>query len=187
MRRALSFACLLLLVLAQSAPAQPARGTLSWREAVDRLAQEKERAETCVAALKRHAAGDAAFLAEGARLYGEAKAHSDGFIERLLVDLAEDRAPDASPELRAKLDGAVTQRIAFCRHVEPRVPQTAGSKNLVLGALSQGAGDLIAALIEGAVEIWKERNRGDELRRATIATRLEAQKWRRFADIPAGA
>jgi hypothetical protein len=41
-------------------------------------------------------------------------------------------------------------------------------------------------VLQAAVAIWKEYRAGDELRRKSIATRLEAQRWKAFGEVAGG-
>lgn len=184
--RVVSAASALLIGLACVASAEtPVPSPLTWQEAVTRLAQERERAETSAALLKTFAAKKPAALARGEMLYSDAKADFDGFIEGLIVSLADTTSPADSTRLRSELDAAVTKRLALSRYVEPLVPKQSGSRPFALDLLKDTAGDILKAIMEGGVEIWKEYRHGDELRRQSISTRLEAQKWLRFEQVKA--
>jgi hypothetical protein len=182
---AMSAAAALLLL----SPARSAAKETGWRDAVDRLAQEKTLAESCVSILKTFADSDPMARVQGQRLYARAKADVDGLIRLLIVDLAHDRSPAAVPELRQRLEAVPTQRQALCRQVDAAVgaelrKQGERTRNLWVALLTQGIGDAIGSTIEAGVEIWKEYRRADEVRRQTIASQIEGTRWRDYAEVP---
>jgi hypothetical protein len=161
----------------------------SLRTAVDRLAQEKTLAESCVTILKTFADNDPMARVQGQRLYARAKADVDGLIAQLLVDLAEDRSPADVPELSRRLAALPEQRQALCHHVDAAVGQALraqeeGARGPWLDLLTAGLGDAVGSLIEAGVEIWKEYRRADEIRRQTIAAQVQAQRWRDYVEVP---
>ena len=44
--------------------------------------------------------------------------------------------------------------------------------------------DLAKGLMQGLGAIWTAHRQGSELQRKAIATRLEAQRWKSFAEVP---
>jgi hypothetical protein len=152
----------------------------TFSEAAGVLAQ-RSYAEGGAALVKRYAASDI----EARRLYAEAKAAFDGLIEQLLIDLAQDRNPQVSPDFHNRLELAVRQRIAFSIRaneiLRANIPE--GAKSGLLDALAKVPVDLIKELVASSLAIWKEwRSVGTEQRRQ-IATRLEAMRWKPFAEI----
>lgn len=152
-------------------------------EAVGLLAEERTFAESGAGFLKGYTADDRRALIQGQRLYAEAKAASDGAIERLLVVLAEKREREATDNLRRVFEDAVARRLAFSEHVNHALPDLAGSRNVLLDALAKPAVDLVKGLTDGGLTIWKEVRRADEVRRQSITSRIEAQRWRPFAEV----
>jgi hypothetical protein len=152
-------------------------------DAIETLAHERSLAEQGVSFLKRYAPQDI----EGRALYAQAKAESDGLIERLLADLAQGREPKPSSELSARLERAVEERLAFSRRVDAvlkrAVPE--GAKPGWEDALAKSAGELVKQIFGGVIAIWHEWRSGSAERRRDMATRVEAQRWKPFADIPA--
>lgn len=158
--------------------------TMDLSEAVGLLAEERTFAESGAALLKQHAAADRRAVIQGQRLYAEAKAAADGAIERLLVVLALSREQEATDNLRRAFEEAVARRLAFSEHVKTALPDLEGTRSVLLDALARPAVDLVKGLIDGGLAIWKEFRRADEVRRQTIASRIEAQRWRPFREIP---
>jgi hypothetical protein len=156
---------------------------LTFSEAVGALAQERSSAESGGGLLKRYAPEDV----ESHALYAQAKAAFDGLIEQLLADLAQNRDPQISGAFRERLEIAVTKRLAFSDRanqvLNASVPP--GAKPAWLAAIAAIPADLVKALFEGGIAIWREWRGADAERRKQMATRLESLRWKPFADIPA--
>jgi hypothetical protein len=155
---------------------------LSFADAMGRLAEQKTLAESHGVLLKRHVIQQTALI-QGHRLYDEAKAKSDGLIERLLVELAEEREPQKSAKLRTALEEAVQRRDAFSRFVGDQLPAEKGAKAIDFGGLFQPAADVVNKLIDSAMTIWQEWRGAKQLHRETIRSQIEAQRWRPFDDL----
>jgi hypothetical protein len=178
---------ILIMLIGQVADPPPAAladaSTLTLRDAIGRLAQERDFAESGAGLLKKYAAQNPAALVKGQKLYAEAKAAFDGLIEQLLTDLAKDEDPESSAELRTTVDSAAEKRLTFSRHVDAVLPNLEGTKNVIVDALAKSVGEIVTGLIDGGIKIWQEFRRGDEQRRKAVATRVEAQRWRAFAEV----
>jgi hypothetical protein len=160
-----------------------------WQEAMGVLARERELAESAGGLLKAHAR-DTAAMARGRLLYGEAKAASDALIERLLVAVREADDPDHSPDLRAALVEAVVRRESFTAHSREQLPATEGTRSATIVALiaalaaAKPAAEAVKALADAISTLWKTGREGRELDRQALTTRLTAQRWRVFTDLP---
>jgi hypothetical protein len=109
--RSIPFLALLaLLVLRGAVIAQPA--AISWPDAVDQIAGERAKAETCVALMKKY--GDGAQKARGEITYTNAKADFDAVIAGLITVLSARQTPASLPSLQAKLRSGVSGRVEFC-------------------------------------------------------------------------
>lgn len=188
--RAVAASAVVAFGLAFGAPmllAQQTEPALTWRDAVKVLAEERTFAESGAGLLKTYAKDDQAALIEGQKLYAGAKARFDGLIEQLLLDLAEDRNPEESPDMKVVVDAAVETRLAFSRHVEATLSdrQDGTPKNAWVDALAKGAGEIVAALIDGGIKIYQTYQEASAVRRETIATRVEQQRWRTFSEVEA--
>jgi hypothetical protein len=165
-----------------------------WQDALGTLARERELAESGAGLLKAYARDDAAAMARGQELYAKAKAASDELVERLLVAVREGDDPGTSPSLRTATSEEVQRRLAFTRHVEGYLPRAEEGRRSVAAAgwlallePAKVAGEVVRALVEGAVKVWTTWREGRELDRQAIATRLAAQRWRAFVDVPEAA
>lgn len=181
-RRTFLAASLCFLVGLGPAPVQAPSVSLS--QAVGRLARERSFAESGAGLLKRYATSDRAAMLKGEQLYGSAKASFDELVVQLQTDLDQGAVPEGSPELRRALEAAVQQRLAFSRHVDAAVKLDPGARPAILDALAGGVGDIVTGVLEAATAIWKEYRAGDQLRRQSITTRLEAQRWKAFGEVP---
>lgn len=172
-----------LLLLPTPGAAQDA----GWRDAVDRLAQEKALAEGCASILKGFAHGNPMTRVQGQRLYARAKADVDGLIALLEVDLAGARSPAAIPELRHRLEAVPRQRQALCRHVDAAVGMAVREqpgRTRVAELLTKGGGDALSSLIDAAVGIWRDYRHADHATREAITLELKGTRWRDYAEVP---
>ena len=156
---------------------------INWQEASGILAEERSFAESDAGLLKTYAAADQAALLQGQRLYALAKAASDGLIARFLVVLTDDRDPASADDLKQAAEHAFTTRLAFSQHVNDALPDLSGTKIVRLDTLAKPATDLVKALLDGGIAVWKEYRRGNELRCATLRAQLEQHRWRAFTEL----
>lgn len=164
-------------------PALGQEPTIGLSQAVGRLARERSFAESGAGLLKQFAAKNRAAMIQGQRLYADAKASFDELIVQLQTDLDLGTTPAGSAALRIALETAVERRLAFSRHVDTSVKLEPGAKPAILDALAGGAGEVITSVLQAAVAIWKDYRAGDDLRRKSIATQLEAQRWKAFGEV----
>jgi hypothetical protein len=153
-------------------------------EAIYIFAREKSAAEQAAVMLKENATTDASKLSRGILLYADAKTAFDGLIEQLEYDLQGPNSPQASATFDSRLQAAVEKRVAFVSYVTEDVlpPAQPGSKG-PLGDIIKGAGDLIKALTEAGVTIWREVRNVSKDKRDDVRVQLERQKWRQFGQI----
>jgi cytochrome c1 len=153
-------------------------------EAIYTFAREKSAAEQVVVMLKENAVNDASKLSRGVLLYADAKAAFDGLIEQLEYDLQGPNSPQASETFDSRLQAAVQKRVAFVSFVTEDVlpPAQPGSKG-PLGDIIKGAGDLIKALTDAGVTVWREVRNVSKDQRDDVRAQLDRQKWRPFGQI----
>jgi hypothetical protein len=157
----------------------------TFSEAIGLLSQERTYAESGAAIVKQYAPNDI----EARRLYADAKGAFDGLIEQLLADLAQNNDPELSAAFRERIDAAAVKRVAFSRRVDevvkPSVPEGARPAILVTlaEALAKAPAELIKQLFDGGMTIWKEWRGVSTERRKQITTRIEARRWKPFAEI----
>jgi hypothetical protein len=153
-------------------------------EAIYTFAREKSAAEQVAVLLKENAVNDASKLSRGTLLYADAKAAFDGLIEQLEYDLQGPNSPQASATFDSRLQTAVQKRVAFVSYVADDVlpPVRPGSKG-PLGDIIKGGGDLIKALSDAGVTVWREVRNVNKDKRDDVRAQLDRQKWRQFGQI----
>ncbi len=158
----------------------------SLSDAIGVFGRERSLGESTVGLLKRYAPEDI----DGRALYAQAKAEFDGLIEQMLADLADRQDPQLSPAFRERLDRALARCAAFSAHAEavitPRIP--AGAKPdwlAVIAGLGNVLPDTVKALVDAGIAIWREFRAANAERRREIEARVEAQRWKPWAEIPA--
>ena len=110
---------------------------IGWPEAVSRLAEQRSKAETCVAVLKGH--GDTAQIERGRPDYTMAKGNFDAVIAGLITVLAEGGAPQTLPSLQTELQQGASGLSEFCKTVAALLPNASGQKGIV--------GDIVRATV----------------------------------------
>jgi len=152
-------------------------------EAVKVLEREKSAAEQYAVMLDQFGKADTNRYVRGISRYAEAKADFDGLIEALKTDLIEGRNPSGSPNLGKAVRTAAERRIAFTSFV---ADQVVGDKESAKGALPAVIGvvpDLVKALTEAGIGIWKEYVTAGKESRDAIRDQLDHLKWKPFADL----
>jgi hypothetical protein len=62
-----------------------------------------------------------------------------------------------------------------------KIPE--GARPALLDALAKVPAELVKELFAGSIAIWREWRGAGAARRREIATRIEAQRWKAFAEI----
>jgi hypothetical protein len=154
-------------------------------ETIRVLAEERVLGESAAVLVKRSGAQDSALFADGEQLYTEAQAAFNGLIAQLQVELAEARKPSESQTFAQALEAAVERRKALFTFVDERIPHGEGTKDplaILAGAVGGNLGELISSVTEAAVALWEAFRHAQQERRDDIRARLEAERWRPFAE-----
>ena len=169
-------------------PAPGVAQEASWRQAVDRLAQEKVLAEGCASILKSFADHAPMARVQGQRLYARAKADMDGLVALLIIILTTERSPAETPGVGQRLEAVAAQRRALCRHVDAAagtaVRQQFG-RIRAADLLAQGSADAVRSMIDAAVQIWQAYRGADQVDREAIISGIEAARWPPYTEVPA--
>jgi hypothetical protein len=154
---------------------------MGWPEVIDRLAQERTRAEICVGLLKSR--GDKTVVERAEATYGLAKADSDGVIAGLTAALVEGGKPETLPSVRQSLESSGTELKEICdAAVKTATPNTRGLwDEIAKGPLEP----LIKAISDAIAGLWAWKVEKDKLVLETEKGQLEAAKWPDFRDIAA--
>jgi hypothetical protein len=141
------------------------------------MAREKSLAEQFLVIMNDFGQKDINQYAKGVTLYADAKAEFDG----LIAELEQARPPDQSENFEAALKDAVAKRVAFTSFVtDTLIPHTEGAQRGGVGDFIKGGGDLIKALTDAGIAIWREFRSGSEARRKEIMQELESLRWPQF-------
>jgi hypothetical protein len=142
------------VLLGWAAPVLGQTAHIGWPEAVSRLAEERSKAEICVASLKGH--GSQEQIAQGRLAYGTAKADFDGVIAGLITALAEGENPKSLPTLDAKLTKGATSLGQFCKSANDLVPKGSGQKGVLDDLVKAAVGPVIKALSDGVAALYTD-------------------------------
>lgn len=151
-------------------------------DAVRVLERERSAAEQYAAMLDTHSKADASRYVQGISRYAEAKADFDGLIEALKTDLVQRRDPTSSPRFGEALQTAAEKRIAFTTFVEEVVGDKEGARGWIYDVV-RVVPDLVKALTEAGIGIWREFRDAHQARRDQILDQIDHLKWKAFADI----
>jgi hypothetical protein len=151
-------------------------------EAMRFLAHEKSAAQQYAVILSTVAKNDAALYVRGIELYADAKAEFDGLIAQLRIELQTGQEPAKSVKFNQALNGAAEKRIAFTSFVSNEVDKLQGARP-GLEDLIQVVPDLIKAITEAGLSIWKAFREARNERRDAILNELELLQWRPFAEL----
>lgn len=103
-------------------------------------------------------------------LYINAKGAFDGWLERLQLALEQGESLD-SPDYETSLKNAADKGTQFISFAEG-----------IISASQERGGvavfDILSALKDGGIEIWKEYRASDQKRKEALLKRLDALKWR---------
>jgi hypothetical protein len=155
--------------------------TISWQEAIARLAQERTLAETAVMLLKKY--GDAAAIDHGMLSYVAAKSEYDGIIGGLSTALAQKSEPQSLESLDERLNRAFVLRSGFCTDVNKLLPPSINASH-EKSWISDIVGGAVGPVLEAVKAIWFRAKDDNAMRRKTIETQLLATKWPDFTSIP---
>jgi hypothetical protein len=146
------------------------------------LAHEKSAAEQYAVILSTVGKNDAALYVRGIELYADAKAEFDGLIAQLRIELQTGQEPAKSVKLNQALEGAAEKRVAFTSFVSSEVKKLQGARP-GLEDLIQVVPDLVKAITEAGLSIWKAFRGARKERRDAILNELELLQWRPFAEL----
>jgi hypothetical protein len=145
------------------------------------MAREKSLAESFLVLLNDLGKKDVSQYATGITRYAAAKADFDGLISELEHELVDTTPPDQSAAFDAALKEAVDKRVAFTSFVTDTILPHTDNPPKGIGDFIKGGGDLIKALTEAGIAIWREFRSAGEARRTEIKLELETLRWPQFS------
>lgn len=168
-------------MLSLSATAQQAEPeTLS--DAIRLLAHEKSAAEQYGVILFTLAKDNAGLYVRGIKLYADAKAEFDGLIAELRFDLQNEQDPARSAKFSEALKQAAGKRVAFTSFVSDEVDKLPGARP-GLPDVIQVVPDLVKAISDAGLSIWKAFREARKESRDAILSELEHLEWRPFSEL----
>lgn len=159
--------------------AERARAQAS-NEGIRVLAREKSLAEQFLTLLNEFGRKDVGQYAKGIMLYAAAKAEFDGLISELEHELGQPQPPDQSAAFQTALDGAVEKRVAFTNYVSDTILPRNDATTKGLGDFIKVVPELVKALTDAGISIWREFRSAGDARRKDIRDELETLRWPPF-------
>jgi hypothetical protein len=151
-------------------------------EAMRFLAHEKSAAKQYAVILSTIAKNEAAQYVRGIEFYAAAKSEFDGLIAQLRIELQTGQEPAKSVKFNQAMQSAAEKRIAFTSFVSSEVDKLPGARP-GLEDLIQVVPDLVKAITEAGLSIWKTFREARQERRDAILNELELMQWRPFAEL----
>jgi hypothetical protein len=152
-------------------------------KAVAVLAHEKSAAEQYAVILATAGKSDTALYVRGIQLYADAKAEFDAMIAELKFDLTTGQDPVHSAVFTGALQGAAQKRIAFTSFVSHEVIDKLKGTKPGLPEVIQAVPDLVNAITDSGLSIWKAFHDASNERRDAILIEVDHLQWRSFADL----
>jgi hypothetical protein len=175
------FVAALVSLLCISVRAQrPEPGTLS--DAIRFLGHEKSAAEQYGVILITVAKDNPGLYVRGIKLYADTKSDFDGLIAELRFDLQSGEDPAKSAKFNEALKGAAEKRVAFTSFVSGEVDKLGGGRPGLPDVIT-AVPELVKAMSEAGLSIWKAYHDASKERRDAIMSELERLEWRSFADL----
>ena len=155
------------------------------------MKREQTLGEANAGLLKTFAKDDIPIYARGIQLYAQAQADFNGLIATLKAELTTQGELQGSEEFAGRLQQAAEQRVAFTDFVEDKVlSQTEQGTKSLAGAIGGAdvigdVAELITALTDAGLDIWREYRAADSAHREQILDQLDGLQWRSFEKVPA--
>jgi hypothetical protein len=175
------FVAALVSLLCISVRAQrPEPGTLS--DAIRFLGHEKSAAEQYGVILITVAKDNPGLYVRGIKLYADAKSDFDGLIAELRFDLLGGQDPARSAKFDEALKAAAEKRVAFTSFVSGEVDRLGGARPGLPDVIT-AVPELVKAISEAGLSIWKAYHDAGKERRDAIVNELAHLEWRSFAEL----
>lgn len=155
-------------------------GALS--DAIRFLGHEKSAAEQYGVILITVAKDNPGLYVRGIKLYADAKSDFDGLIAELRFDLQSGQDPAGSAKFNEALKAAAEKRVAFTSFVSGEVDKLGGARPGLPDVIT-AVPELVKAISEAGLSIWKAYHDASKERRDAIMSELERLEWRSFADL----
>jgi hypothetical protein len=147
------------------------------------LAHEKSAAEQYAVILATVGKSDTARYVRGIMLYADAKAEFDALIAELKFDLTTGQDPARSAIFTGALQGAAQKRVDFTSFVSHEVVDKVGGARPGLPAVITAVPELVKAITDAGLSIWKAFHDASKERRDSILNEVDRLQWQSFADL----
>jgi hypothetical protein len=161
--------------------AEPDEATLS--DAIHFLAREKSAAEQYAVILSTVGKTDTTKYVHGIELYADAKSEFDALIAELKFDLTTGQEPARSAKFTEALEKAAGKRVAFTSFVSHEVVEKFKGARPGLPDVLNVVPELVKAITDAGLSIWKAYRDTDKDRRDAILNELDQLKWRPFSTL----
>ena len=175
------FAVLATFVVCGSANGQEAEKG-AFTDAIRLFAHEKSAAEQYGVILVTLGKNNVALYLQGIKLYADAKAEFDGLLAELRFDLQSGQEPGSSAKFSEALKAAAEKRVAFTSFVSDEIAKMQGARP-GLPDVIQVVPDLVKAITEAGISVWKTYHQAATDRRDAILNELDQLKWQSFAQL----
>ena len=118
----------------------------------------------------------------GIKLYADAKAEFDGLIAELRFDLQSGQEPAQSAKFNEALKAASEKCVAFTSFVSAEIDKMQGARP-GLPDVIQVVPDLVKAMTDAGLSVWKAFRDATKDRRDAILNELDHLEWRSFAEL----
>ncbi len=175
-----------LAAVSASAACTPARAQQAeqggFSDAIRLFAHEKSAAEQYGVILVTLGKSNVALYLQGIKLYADAKAEFDGLIAELSFDLQSGQQPATSAKFNDALKAAAEKRVAFTSFVSDEIAKMQGARP-GLPDVIQVVPDLVKAITEAGISVWKTYHQAAAERRDAMLNQLDQLKWQSFAQL----
>jgi hypothetical protein len=152
-------------------------------DAIRFLAHEKSAAEQYAVILSTIGKTDTDQYVRGIMLYANAKAEFDALIVELKFDLTTGKDPARSAKFTDALQRAAQKRVAFTSFVLQEVVNKFRGARPGLPELINVVPELVKAITDAGLSIWKAYRDTGKDRRDAILNELGQLEWRPFSEL----
>jgi hypothetical protein len=151
--------------------------------AVRVLAHEKSAAEQYAVILATVGKADIARYVRGIQRYADAKSEFDAMIAELKFNLTTGQDPTRSAVFSAALQQAAEKRVAFTSFISHEIVDKLEGAKPGLPMVIEAAPELVKAITESGLSIWKAFRDASKERRDAILTEVDRLQWRSFEQL----
>jgi hypothetical protein len=152
-------------------------------DAVRVLTHEKSAAEQYAVILATAGKADVARYVRGIQLYADAKSEFDAMIAELKFNLTTGQDPTRSAVFSGALHQAAEKRVAFTSFISREIVDKLEGAKPGLPDVIAAVPELVKAITESGLSIWKAFRDASKERRDLILTEVDRLQWRSFEQL----